>query len=169
MGLLDNHVTQKSLPMVQMSTDGHIPDQVRLLGQACKVVQRVCGLKDILLVDLEVSLPRWLDNWLSKRLCILFHDKSLYIFTEDLVSIRVVLLVLMEHYLVSMPVVVLILAVFVFINLHKLVISRRNRTSRALHILRVILILHLWAIFDLYMNEIVTKMLRFVCYLHWYL
>ena len=118
MSLLDNHVTQESLPMVQVSTNGHIPDQVRLLRQARQVVQRVGGLKHIFLVDLEVSLPWWLNYWLSQRLSILFHHECLHIFAKDFVSVGVVLFVLMEHNLVSMSIVVFILAVFIFINLH---------------------------------------------------
>ena len=105
MSLLDNHIAEQCLAMVQMSTHRDGSNEIRLLRQGGKVIKTICSFNQTLLVNLKVSLSRWLDYWLSEWLCVLFHDESFHILAENLLWIRVILLIFVKDYLMAFSIV----------------------------------------------------------------
>lgn len=106
---------------MEMAAKGNRPCQVGLGAHRCQELHRVVGLEDISFVYLKVGLFSWSDNGDIKRLGILLHYKRLDIFAEDFVSVRIVLLVFVEHNLLSLLEVVFSITIFL-VHFHQLLL-----------------------------------------------
>lgn len=117
--LTDNHVTQQSLATMQMTAEGHRPNQVRFGTHRCEELHRVVGLKNAAFINLEVCLFWRCDDRHIECLGILLLNKCFDTLTEHFLGIRVVLLILVEYDLLSVGEVVFI-SLILLIDLHHL-------------------------------------------------
>jgi hypothetical protein len=101
MRLLNKHVAEKGLSMMKVSSDNNISNKCRLGTKARKVLKAESCLWDLRLIEIEGFVFWRLNNWLSKRLSILIHDKSLDAWPVDLLRIGIVLFVFVEDHLVT--------------------------------------------------------------------
>jgi hypothetical protein len=108
MGLLDEHVTKQSLPMMKMAGYHHVSNQCGLGTEPGQILQTESCLRYLLFKQVVSLVPRWLNYWLGQRLSVLIHDQCLDAWPEDLLSVRVILFVLMQNHLVAASVIVII-------------------------------------------------------------
>lgn len=116
--------------MVQVACNGDGADQVRLLAQLRKELKVVAGCQRVGLVKLEIGFFGRRDNGRSQGLRVFLHHERLDALAENLLRIRIVLLVLVQDDLVPMRVVLFFFGLLV--ELHKLVGRGHSGTWRVL-------------------------------------
>ena len=86
---------------MQMSSYDNIPDQLGFSTQSRKVFKAKACFWYLLFKQIERFVSWRLNYWLSEGLCIFIHDQCFYSRSINLFSIRIVLLIFMQHYMIA--------------------------------------------------------------------
>jgi len=106
--LLVNHIHQQRFTMVQISYHCNVSYQHRVLAYCRQVISTVNSLRDFCFVYLEGIFLLGLYYGRGNRLRILFHHQNTNFGSVEFLRVRVVLLVFMEYYFVSLLVIQLV-------------------------------------------------------------